>query len=94
MDAGAFSAHEAAVLDVVANLTEVKAADLASSLPGSIPARSQRIRKLVEKKLIQPIAEGKRTYRLVMAPGPLTPFIIRQLDELGFLPSILKDDFA
>ena len=94
VDAGAFSAHEAAVLDVVANLTEVKAADLASSLPGSIPARSQRIRKLVEKKLIQPIAEGKRTYRLVMAPGPLTPFIIRQLDELGFLPSILKDDFA
>ncbi|MDD0859404.1 hypothetical protein NHF46_20130 [Arthrobacter alpinus] len=48
----------------------------------------------MDRKLIQPIAEGKRSYRLVMAPGPLTPFIIRQLDELGFLPNILKDDFG
>lgn len=94
VDAGAFSLQQAQALDVVAKLTEVKAADLEAVFPGTIPARSQRIRKLVDKKLIQPIAEGKRTYRLVMAPGPLTPFIIRQLDELGFLPNILKDDFG
>ncbi len=94
VNAGAFSMHEAAALEIVASLTEVKAADLEPALPGSVASRSQQIRKLLEKKLLQPIAEGKRTYRLVMAPGPLTPFIIRQLDELGFLPSILKDDFG
>lgn len=94
VDAGAFSAHEAAALDIVASLTEVRAADLETVFSGSVPARSQQIRKLVQKKLIQPIAEGKRAYRLVMAPGPLTPFIIRQLDDLGFLPNILKDDFG
>lgn len=94
VEAGAFSMCEATALDIVARLTEVKAADLEPAFPGSIPARSQQIRKLVEKKLLQPIAEGKRSYRLVMAPGPLTAFIIRQLDELGFLPSILQDDFG
>lgn len=94
VEAGAYSMRDAAALDILAKLTEVKASDLEPVMPGSVQVRSQQIRKLVEKKLIQPIAEGKRSYRLVMAPGPLTPFIIRQLDELGFLPSILKDDFA
>ncbi|NVN00727.1 Fic family protein [Arthrobacter sp. SDTb3-6] len=94
VDAGALSRQDAAVLDVVGRLTEVKASDLEAALPGSVSSRSQQIRKLVDRKLIQPIAEGKRSYQLVMAPGPLTPFIIRQLDELGFLPNILKDDFA
>lgn len=91
---GALSSLEAEVLEVAASLTEVKSADLASVIAGSAQVRSQQIRKLVEKNLLQPTAEGKRTYRLVMAPGPLTPFIMKQLDELGFLPSILKDDFG
>lgn len=94
VDSGAFSTHEAAALEIVASLTEVKASDLETAFPGSAQVRSQQIRKLVDRKLLQPVAEGKRTYRLVMAPGPLTTFIIRQLDELGFLPSILKDDFG
>lgn len=94
MDSGAYSMQVAAALNIVAEMTEVRAADLDSAFPGSISARSQQIRKLVEAKLIQPIAEGKRTYRLVMAPGPLTPFMIRQLDALGFLPSILQENFG
>jgi len=94
VDAGAYSIRDASALDIVARLTEVRASDLESAIPGSIPVRSQHIRRLVDKRLIQPVAEGKRSYRLVMAPGPLTPFIIRQLDELGFLPSILQDNFG
>ncbi|RAN76144.1 hypothetical protein B5P43_24425 [Bacillus sp. SRB_336] len=94
VDAGALSRQDAAVLDVVGRLTEVKASDLKAALPGSVSSRSQQIRKLVDRKLIQPIVEGKRSYQLVMAPGPLTPFIIRQLDQLDFLPSILRDNFG
>lgn len=94
VNAGRFSAHEAAALEIVAELTEVKASDLEPAFSGSPQVRSQQIRKLVDRKLLQPVAEGKRSYRLVMAPGPLTTFIIRQLDELGFLPSILQDDFG
>ncbi|WP_315913993.1 MULTISPECIES: Fic family protein [unclassified Arthrobacter] len=41
VDAGAFSARESAALDVVARLTEVKAADLEIALPGSFSSRSQ-----------------------------------------------------
>ena len=49
---------------------------------------------MLDQRLIAPIGEGRRSYRLVMVPGPLTSFVIRQLDELGFLPSILRDDFS
>lgn len=90
--AGAIDTREQATLNVVANKTYIKASDLSGVFTGTPVARSQFIRRLIERRLIEPISEGKRTYRLVMSPGALTPFIFRQLDELGFLPQILRDD--
>ena len=90
--AGVIDTREQAALDVVANKTIIKASDLSVMFSGTDVARSQFIRRLIERRLIEPVAEGKRTYRLVMSPGPLTPFIFRQLDELGFLPQILRDE--
>lgn len=90
--AGIINEQEQNALDVLARKTFIKASDLTETISGSAVARSQFIRRLIERRLIEPISEGKRTYRLVMSPGPLTPFIFRQLDELGFLPQILRDD--
>lgn len=90
--AGVIDKQDQAALDVVANKTLIKATDLSVMFSGTTVARSQFIRRMIERSLIEPVAYGKRTYRLVMSPGPLTPFIFRQLDELGFLPQILRDD--
>ncbi|WP_334122995.1 hypothetical protein [Glutamicibacter sp.] len=62
------------------------------TIHGSDVARSQLLRKMIERKLIKPIAVGKRSYQIVMGIGALSVFILRQLDELGFLPKILKED--
>ncbi|GAB3650378.1 hypothetical protein GCM10027591_07760 [Zhihengliuella somnathii] len=41
-----------------------------------------------------PAAPGKRSYKLMLSRGPLAPFVIRQLDELGLLPSILRENYG
>lgn len=90
--AGTINMQEQEALNVVAGKTTIKASDLAVMFNGTSVARSRFIRRLIDRRLIEPVSEGKRSYRLVMSPGPLTPFIFRQLDELGFLPPILRDD--
>ncbi|MFJ2620406.1 Fic family protein [Glutamicibacter sp. NPDC087344] len=90
--AGMIGAEVLSVLEVFAHKTVVRASDLAEAFDGTSVARSQLIRRLIDHQLIEPIADGKRSYRLVLSPGPLTTFVLRQLDELGFLPQILRDD--
>lgn len=90
--AGIISLEEFEALKIFAVRTTVKATDLSNVVLGSSVVRSQFIRRLINRRLVEPITEGKRSYRLVMAPGPLTPFILRQLDKLEFLPQILRDD--
>lgn len=91
---GAIDVQQSEVLGLLARQTEIKSQDIQHIFVGSAARRSQGIRKMLDQRLIEPIADGKRSYRLVMVPGPLTSFVIRQLDDLGFLPSILRDDFA
>ncbi len=91
-DSGRLTSGEAAALRIVAEKTTVKAVDLEPAIPGSASTRSQAIRKLVERGLLTPTEEGRRTYRLVFAPSDLTVHIVRQLDHAGFLPTILRDD--
>ncbi|AFR27189.1 hypothetical protein ARUE_c02490 [Arthrobacter sp. Rue61a] len=69
----------------------MKAADLSSAFTGSAATRSQDIRKLLDRGVIEPIAKGKRSYRLRLASSELTPLLVRELDQLGFLPRILRD---
>ena len=70
----------------------MKAGDLESALTGSPSQRSVAIRELVDRGLLVQDDRGARFYRLALARGPLAPFVIRQLDTLGYLPRILKDD--
>lgn len=88
---GQISEPEARALTIVAQLSEVKAKDLEPAISGSPSVRSQAIRRLLDKNLIDPVSEGKRSYRLRLAPGPLTPYLARQMDEMMFLPRILRE---
>lgn len=91
LDAARFTTAEANALTIVARKTEVKAIDLQPAFPGSPASRSQDIRKLLDRGVIEPIGDGKRTYRLRLAPSELTPLVVRELDHWGFLPRILRD---
>lgn len=86
-----FTGEEALALKIIARRVEVKAGDLSSAFTGSAATRSQYIRKLLDRGVIEPVAEGKRSYRLRLAPSELTPLLVRELDRLGFLPRILRD---
>ncbi|WP_205787383.1 Fic family protein [Specibacter cremeus] len=88
---GLLSAAEAAALRTSAEVGTVKSADLAADLPGSPSTRSQAIRRLLNEGFLEPVVPGKRSYQLLLAPGPLTTFLVRELDRLGFLPQILRD---
>jgi Fic family protein len=86
-----FTVAEAQALSTIAKITEAKAADLAPAFPGSPATRSQAIRKLLDRGVIEPVADRKRAYRLRLAPSDLTTLLVQQLDELDFLPGILRD---
>lgn len=86
-----FTTGEAHALTIIAHKTVVKAIDLQPAFSGSPASRSQDIRKLLDRGVIEPIGDGKRTYRLHLAPSELTPLLVRELDRWGFLPRILRD---
>lgn len=86
-----FTVNEASALFIVAKKGEAKAADLESAFPGSAATRSQNIRKLLDRGVIEPIGDGRRTYRLRLVPSELTPLLTWRLDQMGFLPQILRD---
>ena len=92
MASGGATAVEGAALKIAITKNVVKAGDLASALPGTASQRSVAIRGLIERALLTHDQRGQRFYRVSLARGPLSPFIVRRLDELGYLPRILKDD--
>lgn len=89
--AGLLSERDAAALRVAARQPTVQAADLADALPGTPSARSNAIRSLIDRRLLLPIAPGKRRYRLGFARTDLTPFVITMLDQAGLLPELLTE---
>lgn len=89
---GAATAGESAALKIAARQGVVKAGDLEPALPGSPSQRSVAIRSLVERGLLLHDDRGQRFYRVSMARAPLGQFVVRQLDELGYLPRLLKED--
>lgn len=68
-----------------------KAGDFAIAFPGTPATRSREISKLVSAKILRPTAPGKRSYRLQLSPNILTPFLFRELDRVGFLPTLARD---
>lgn len=91
-EAGRLTERQAAALEIAATKQHVKAADMQSAFPGSPQQRSNEIRTLVQRGLLQPIEPGRRVYRLGFARGELTIHVIAQLDQLGMLPEMLRDD--
>lgn len=90
--AGGLTVGEARALGIAARRPVVKAGDLAEALPGSAATRSQAVRRILDRHLLKPVAEGGRTYQLVFAPNDLTVHIVNRLDAVGLLPRILHDD--
>lgn len=81
---------EEAVLRIAAKKGVAKAGDLASAMPDmSLTQRTYQIRKLVERRMLQPIKPGARQYTLGFSNNYLMRGIIIALSEEGFIPQTL-----
>lgn len=82
--------EESAVVNHGIQHDTFKAADV-SELLGATTAqqRTYQLRKLNEQKIIQPIAEGARTYQVMFKHQSLLRGIIEALRKEGFIPSPL-----
>jgi len=90
--AGGVSRAERDALKRVIDLESVKAGDLESYFPGSPSLRSQQIRSLLDRELLVPVSPGARRYRLSFTTRGLLIYVVRQLDEVGYLPTLLRED--
>lgn len=90
--AGDASAAEGQALRIALAKSVVRAGDLEPAFPGTPSQRSHAIRSLLDRGLLEPERPNARSYRLNTANSTLGAFLIRQLDELEFLPSMLRDD--
>lgn len=92
LGAGRISKVERDVLSFVYERTQVKAGELERLLPGSPSSRSQFLRPLIDRGLLVPQSKGGRVYHLALGPNEFTPFVVNQLDNLGFLPPLLREE--
>lgn len=85
------TAQEASVLHIAAKNGVAKSADLAAGMPEMSPAqRTYQIKKLVERKMLQPIKEGARQYTIGFSNNYLIRGVVRALANEGFIPSALN----
>jgi Fic family protein len=88
---GLITAIEENVLHITAKIGVAKAADLAAAMPGMSPAqRTYQIRKLVERKMLQPITQGARQYTIGFSSNYLMRGVVRALSDEGFIPAALN----
>lgn len=69
---------------------EVSAGDVKDLLPGSSAVRSKQLKSLLDRDLLYR-PEGTRKYSARAWGNDLSIHLVRRLDELGMLPSILRD---
>ena len=85
------TAMEESVLFISAKSGVAKAADLAVAMPNmSAAQRTYQIKKLVERKMLQPIKEGARQYTIGFSNNYLIRGVIRSLSSEGFIPATLN----
>lgn len=78
---------EAKVLKRVIERQKIQASDLKDIFKGKVSSEiSRQIRRLIDKKMLIPIREGKRTYVLRFDNNYLLRGVINSLGEKGFLP--------
>ncbi|HLQ79936.1 MAG TPA: winged helix DNA-binding protein [Brachybacterium sp.] len=83
---------EAAALSAVSSGRPFRSRDLTDALGTDASARSRVIGALLERDLIARLHPGGRIYRLRLTPNALTPFVFAELDSMGSLPTIIRDD--
>lgn len=84
--------QEAGVLQIAAKNGIAKAADLAAAMPGMTTAqRTYQIKKLVERKMLEPVKEGARQYTIGFSNSYLMRGIIRALASEGFIPASMNN---
>ncbi|WP_432823827.1 Fic family protein [Trichloromonas sp.] len=85
------TAQEERMLQIAAIKGVAKAADLATAMSDLSPAqRTYQIKKLVERKMLQPIKEGARQYTIAFSNNYLIRGIILALSNEGFIPASLN----
>ena len=84
--------QEEQILQAAVNAGIAKAADLAVAMPNLNAAqRTYQIRKLVERKMLQPLAEGSRQYSIGFSNNYLIRGVIRTLSAEGFITASLAN---
>ena len=82
--------QEEQILQAAVNAGIAKAADLAVAMPSLNAAqRTYQIRKLVERKMLQPLTEGSRQYSIGFSNNYLIRGVIRALSAEGFITASL-----
>lgn len=85
------TAMEESMLHICAKNGIAKAADLSVAMPGMSPAqRTYQIKKLVERRMLQPINEGARQYTIGFSNSYLMRGVIRALSDEGFISAALN----
>lgn len=85
------TAMEENILQITAKKGVAKAADLKAAMPGMTSARrTYQIKKLVERKMLQPIKEGARQYTIGFSNNYLIRGVVHALANEGFIPSALN----
>lgn len=89
------SAQEEAVLHAAVKSGIAKAADLGAAMPGMNAAqRTYQIKKLVERKMLQPIAPNARQYTLGFDNSYLVRGVVHALSQEGFISAPLRGGVA
>ena len=87
---GLITLQEEAVLKAAVHAGIAKAGDLAAALPGlNTTQRTYQVRKLVERKLLQPITPHARQYTLGFDNNHLMRGVIHALSQEGFISAPL-----
>jgi len=88
---GLISAQEEAVLLATVKKGVVKAADLSSAMPGlNTTQRTYQIKKLVERKMLQPIGPNSRQYSIGFDNSYLMRGVIHALSQESFISAPLR----
>lgn len=88
---GLISAQEEAVLLATVKKGVVKAADLSSAMPSlNTTQRTYQIKKLVERKMLQPIGPNSRQYSIGFDNSYLMRGVIHALSQESFISAPLR----
>lgn len=92
LGAGRLAEGDAAALRAVASGVPFKSGDLIEQLGTNASGRSRALNSMLDRQLIRRMSPQGRIYRIRLSPNALTPFLFSELDALGMLPGILRED--